>query len=323
MLNDWVRRVTGKPAPRLLDDTLTAFLACYDNCVTRRTYERILRPFAQTIGPQSALASITPEEMDAWAQQQHTYALAPATLANRTKAVKTFWNWCVKREYIAPSPARFLVVKRSKKTMVSKAIPSDILLAMFEAAQHKRCTFLSARDSAILALLITFGARAGDVTRLKMSHIDLKNQQIVFVVKGGGELLLPLPPHTRQHMTHWLTLRQKLEPNPAHDYVFVNIRTRPGMRYAPLAPGSVSTLISRLSARVCGYAYRPHAIRHWRGQTLADQRVAPTIVQTILGHSDVRTTLEHYYNQDRVRVRRILDTYELGHGLVPPEHINK
>ena len=103
----------------------------------------------------------------------------------------------------------------------------------------------------------------------------------------------------------------------------MNIRTRPGCRYAPLATGSVSTLISRLSAQVGGQAYRPHAIRHWRGQTLADQRVAPTIVQTILGHSDVRTTLEHYYNQDRMRVRRILEAYELGQGLTPLEQVHQ
>jgi integrase len=95
----------------------------------------------------------------------------------------------------------------------------------------------------------------------------------------------------------------------------VNLHTRPGHRYGPLASGSISTLINRLSARVGERAYGPHAIRHWRGQTLADQRLPPTLVQAILGHRDVRITLDHYYNQDISRLQRVLESYEVGQGL--------
>ena len=308
------RIARGRP-PRRLAETLAAFLARYDNPVTRQTYAKVLRPLAAELGPHRALAAITPEELDAWQQRLRDRGLAAATLASRTKAVKTFWNWCVRREYIARSPARFLAVKRPQQALISKAIPGDVLAAMWAAAQRKRSPFLAARDTAILALLITFGARAGDVARLRLSGVDLDHRQIVFRVKGDTLRRLPLPPQTARHVAAWLAIRARLDPDPEHDYVFVNIHTRPGHRYGPLASGSISTLINRLSARVSGRAYGPHAIRHWRGQTLADERLPPTIVQAILGHSDVRITLEHYYNQDASRVRRVLETYELGQGL--------
>jgi integrase len=297
---------------RRLDTTIAAFLAGYDNPATRQTYEKALRVFAEAVGPQRRLDEITPDRVDGWHRQLRASGLAVVTVAKRTKVIKTFWNWCVRREYILVSPARFLVVKQPPPQPGSKAISGEVLAAMFEAVQHKRCAFLAARDTALLALLITFGARAGDVTRLKLGGVDLDRHQIVFRVKGARDLRLPLPPHTARYLAAWLAIRRQLQPEPAHDYVFVNIHTRPGRRYAPLASESLSTLVSRLSAQVSGRVYGPHAIRHWRGQSLADQRVPPTVVQAILGHSSVQITLTHYYNQDMRRVQYILELYEVG-----------
>jgi integrase len=297
---------------RRLDETIAAFLAGYDNPATRQAYEKALRFFAEAVGPQCRLDEITPDLVDGWHQQLRATRLAMATVAKRTRVIKTFWNWCVRRDYVSISPARFLVVKQPPSQPGSKAIPGEVLTAMFEAVQHKRCAFLAARDTALLALLITFGARAGDVTRLKLGGVDLNRQQIIFRVKGARDLRLPLPPHTARYLAAWLAIRLQLHPEPAHDYVFVNIHTRPGSRYGPLASESLSTLVSRLSAQVSGRTYGPHAIRHWRGQSLADQRVPPTVVQAILGHSSVQITLTHYYNQDMRRVQHILEMYEVG-----------
>jgi len=36
------------------------------------------------------------------------------------------------------------------------------------------------------------------------------------------------------------------------------------------------------------------------------------VVQTILGHSDVKTTLSFYYDQDLERVTQVLETTEMG-----------
>lgn len=63
-----------------------------------------------------------------------------------------------------------------------------------------------------------------------------------------------------------------------------------------------------------GKAYGPHSIRHWRGQHLADKKTPPTVAQAILGHSDVKTTLDYYYNQDAERLRAVLEENELLKG---------
>lgn len=318
MLNNLMKRATGRPSKRQLSVTIEAFLATYENPASHRTYGKVLRPFSDFVGPRRTLVTITPEDIDAWYQSQPVTALAAATMAKRMKAVKVFWNWCVKREYVAQSPARFLVIKRPKRILVSKAIPSDVLTAMFEAAQNKRFGFLAIRDTALLALLITFGVRAGEAANLRVDNVSLRDQRILFRGKGGKERMLPLPQHTRQYVADWLNIRVALNPDPDHDYLFVTMHTRPGNRFAPMATGSIGTMVRRLSLEVSAKSYGPHSIRHWRGQTLADQRIAPTVVQAILGHSDVRITLEYYYNQDLSRLKRVLETFELGWGLMQP-----
>lgn len=296
---------------RSLQETLTAFLARYPNAETRRTYLKALQAFTEVAGPQCPLEAVTPDMVDVWHHRLGQSGLAAATVASRTKIVKAFWNWCVTREYVSRSPARFVVVKTTHYPLGSKAIPQSVLHAMFEAVQHKPQPLLAARDTAILALLITFGARVGDVARLSLPQVDLANHRITFPVKGGKTLWLPLPAQTGHYLATWLTRRTTCTPTPPHSQVFVSIHPRPGHPYAPLTATGIAAMIRRLSQQVSGRAYGPHAIRHWRGQTLADHRVAPTVVQAILGHSDVRITLEHYYNQDWTRVQQILDMYEL------------
>jgi integrase len=318
LLENLVKLPVDKPPLRRLDDTIAAFLVKYDNLVTKETYEQTLVPFAEVVGSDQVLESVTPEMVDDWYLRLANKGLANATMRSRTKMVKVFWNWCVRREYVTRSPARFLVIKQYKPNTVSKAIPTEVLVAMFELAQRKPYTFLAFRDTAILALLITFGARVGAVARLTLRDIHFQKRSISLHIKGGREHVLPLPKQTGKHLAAWLEMRATCFPDPTHDYVFANIHTRPGHRHRPLAAGSISTMVRRLSQRVCGQGYGPHSIRHWRGQTLADQRIAPTIVQAILGHTNVKTTLEHYYNQDWSRVEYVLRVYELGQNLDSP-----
>ncbi len=300
-----------------LQEAIGQFLARYDNAETLRGHGATLQAFARQVGPERALGSLTPEDVDRWYAALRARKLAAATLANRGKIIKAFCNWCVQREYLGKSPARLLTLKKRSAAMITKAIPGDVLGAMLEQVNHKRSGFVAARDSAILALMATFGARAGDVARLPAANVNLAEAWIVLRVKGGKEIRLPLPGETAAVLARWLDIRQALRPDPPHELLFTTVRTAPGRRYGPLVSGSISTLVKRLSASVGGKAYGPHSIRHWRGQSLADQHVPATIIRDILGHSDVKITLDHYFNQDDERVRAVLERTELGKSLEP------
>lgn len=289
-----------------LKNAIKSFLATYDNPATQRSYKAALKTLRRFLG-NPRLSRITDDDLVAWRNHLPDH-LSPATLNNRTKAVKRFFNWCVKeRSYLKRSPARFLKIQRIQPRTTSKAIPIRILAAMYEHVQGKHCHFIATRDTAILSLMITYGARAGDVSRLLTSQIYFQQGKIGFVVKGGRYWELPLPNETARVLRTWLNVRAAL-PDLSHDYVFVNIRQSHGR----LKSISISKLVERLSEFVCGKRYGPHSIRHWRGQSLADAGVNPKVAQAIMMHEDVQTTMDFYYNQDDRRVKWVLDQFEVG-----------
>lgn len=303
---------------RTLEDTIDQYLNGFDNLNTVRAYGQILKPFAVDFGRQRSLDSITPDDIERWdlAMRDAMPPIAKATLMSRRKTMKIFWNWCVKHEFVAISPARFLKIKKQRNSLVTKAIPSEVLSAMLEQVNRKRASSVVTRDTAILSLMITYGARAGDVARLPLSNINLREEWIVLHVKGDNEIRLPVPPQTGRHLAAWLEIRRSQIPDPPHSFVFTTNRTAEGNRYGPMASSSISTLIKRLSKEVCGIAYGPHSIRHWFGQHHADNRTPPTILRDIMGHSDVKITLDHYYNQDFDRIGHVLNETEMGRDLL-------
>lgn len=306
-----------------LQEAIERFLARYNNPNTLKVYEDILLAFAHDFGAKTPLEAFTTSLIDEWYSDLVQRGLAAATLAGRVKAMKAFWNWCVKMEFVKASPARFLVAKKRNFSLITKAMPSEVLAAIMEAAPQKHQQFSAVRDTAILAVMSTYGARAGDVARLRLPNINLDERLLILHVKGDKDVPLPLPPETEHLLCAWLAIRHRLDPDPPHDFVFTTNRTSPGKRYGPMAPESVATVIKRLSAQVSGKAYGPHSIRHWRGQDLADKRLPPTVVQAILGHSDVKITLDHYYNQDAERLRAILEENELLKGKEKNESTKK
>lgn len=304
----------------LLSEAVARFLARYDNPLSARSYRQTLDDLLTVVGQKTPLHTITREDIDRWDHALAARNLADATLMSHRRKAKAFFAWCVERRYFDEHIASHLRVRQHRITMASKAIPSDVLLAMMSAVQIKRERAVAVRDYAILALMVTFGARRGDVAKLSLRRVNLRESWLVFRVKGNHEVRLPLPPQTSDALAAWLEIRMQLVPEKAHNYVFTTVRADEVNRHRPLNVESISTMIERLSAEVGGKPYGPHSIRHWFGQHQADQRVPPTVLSSIMGHSDVTITLEHYYNQDFERVRRVLTETELAQRLRPDLH---
>jgi integrase len=187
-------------------------------------------------------------------------------------------------------------------------MPGDILEEI-TAYTERKPEIYALRDHAALALMTAFGARAGDIARLQLSDVDLKGMRIHWIVKGSKPGELPLPEETAKIVSDYMDLRRTLEPDPPHHSLFVSIRLAPGQRYQPWTAQSISQMVRRMTKKFGG-SFGVHSIRHWRGQSLADARVPPTIAQAILMHEDVRTTLEYYSDQDWDRLTKILTEFE-------------
>ena len=312
--------------PPTLAGAVDRWLDTYNSPSTARSYWTVLSRFTRETGPERPLHEVTPEDVDRWLarlrSQTELFAdhpsrpmvkkkPSPATIANRIRTVKTFFNWCVRCSFIDESPSRFISSKRfSHVKLRSKAIPAAVLRGMFQALGNKP-PFTRLRDCCILTLMATYGARVGDVCSVRLPMIDLESRRITFLVKGGKEHTVPKPSGVAEVVRAWLEIRCHVQPDPPHNFVFVTNRTTKGNAYQGLRTSGMEQIIFRLSQQVCGRRWGPHSIRHWRGQSLADARVAPTIIQALLGHSNVGTTMEFYFNQDEERLASTIESFEV------------
>ncbi|HML23134.1 MAG TPA: tyrosine-type recombinase/integrase [Aggregatilinea sp.] len=293
-----------------LDATIRRYLQHYSNDKTREHASYALRALPAVLGEATPLDAITPDDLDDWNDRLSDQGYAPSTLATRRRHVKAFFNWCVKRELLDRSPARFLDVREPRRSLVNKAMPEAVLRDVLQLARRHPYRMLAVRNTAILVLMATYGARVGDVARLVTGGVLFDRELLVLKVKGSKEVELPLMAEVEQVLQLWWAMRAGLHPAPGHDTLFVSTQGRGGERWPPLSTAAIRALVERLSQEVCGTAYGPHSIRHWRGQSLADSGTAPTVVQHVLGHGDVQTTLRFYYNQDMERVAQALEAHQ-------------
>jgi integrase/recombinase XerD len=87
------------------------------------------------------------------------------------------------------------------------------------------------------------------------------------------------------------------------DYVFVGLWSRPIGR--PLTYGAVADLFTRLS-QTTGVVATPHLLRHTYATRLLRAGVKAEIVQKLLGHASVSTTIDTYAHLTVEDVRREL-----------------
>lgn len=269
-----------------LQQALHTYLLIERRPATTTTYRRILSRLVAAIGPARDITRISYEDLLDY-QATIRATLKPSSVKTYIDTIKAFFSWCVKRKYIAVSPAEDIFVRRPPSASgKSRAIPGDELARMVEYAR-----LTSPRNYAILLFLIDTGCRAGGLCSLTIDNLDLQNYRAVLVEKGGKTQQVRFYTETAAALEAWLKVRQPVD----HGFIF----TSDAPHYGPFTPRAVNAMMHRLSVKIgASRQWGPHGIRHAVGHAYAAQGVPPTVTRDKLGHSNVMTTLNYYYPQD-------------------------
>lgn len=269
----------------LLQKAIDLFLGEFKP-TTRKTYAASLTILQGYIGPARPLADIQPAHLIEFFQRViYSRDLAPATVQKHTKTIKTFFNWCVRIDLLPKSPALAIRGKRLPRNISrDKAMKDEELSAILEAVRYKP------RDYAMILFLADTGARRGGVAGLTLKDIDWGKLRATVTEKGEKSRLVAFSPLCSKALQHWLAFRQ------AHYKISgVHVFSTDG---SPMKSENVSLIIRRAAHDAGVRVLSSHSLRHRKGHQLADHRIAPSIAATVLGHSDVVITLQHYYPAD-------------------------
>ena len=149
-------------------------------------------------------------------------------------------------------------------------------------------SFRTARDLAIVGLMLMHGLRSGEVLALNPEDVLLSEGQLRVRGKGNKLRFLPLAPETTQLIDHYLRLER---PDPCSAALFVVLKgPARGTRMTPAGLRSVF----RYHRRTTGIQLaNPHRFRHTFASDMVRAGISLPALMQLMGHADIQTTL-HY-----------------------------
>lgn len=295
--------------------------------VSRREVEDYIAQFAQAppAGARSARASGV---IDLSTGRPMTQLRSPRTVNHRLSVLSSFFDELIRRDDEAdgvwagranpvPQPdssARHGMPGRDRPPRGRRAelrrreprtLPRDIDPAL---AERLATSAGSARDRAILLLLVRTGQRIGDwsgehgrhgVLGMQLSDLDRRRSSIVVVLKGSrDEHRVPVTEDFWPVFDSYLTERG----DPPTEAAWVGLRRGRGK---PLTYDAFDASLRALTKRLGIGRISAHQLRH----TLAQQLVSVgglKVAQEVLGHRHITTTADTYAYADQEEVVRTL-----------------
>jgi integrase/recombinase XerD len=277
------------------DPEVEGFLALAAARLAPRTveaYRRDLDAVAAFLGHGPARA--TAEELERYLAHLRAEGLAPATVARRTAALRSFYRHEVLLGTRGDNPAAELELPRRRRPLPRTLSPGEAL-RLIEAAAGT--TPRSLRDRALVELLYGGGLRVSEALGLEKGAVDLDNRLVRVLGKGRKERIVPLARATAESLRRYL----------AHGRPFLDKRHRPELflnaRGGPLTRAGAFLLLRALAERAGLDPERvhPHLLRHSFATHLLEGGADLRSVQEMLGHADLATTELYTHVSDRRR----------------------
>jgi len=292
--------VPRAPIPADLMTAYLDYIAARRAPLTLESYRQDLKTFRlylEQTGHIPRKREIGPVMLDGYLAWLRHRAHAPATVERRLQALKGFFDWSVKRSYLAKSPFLLWDVPRAKET-----IPRALTWEEDDRLIDLMPTWPRTKFDRMLVMAVRFGRyaglRVGECNRLRWAEVDFAKADLVILrSKGDESRVVPIP---RDGLL--LPLREYWERmgTPSDGYVLT------GLYDQPLPPKCLSNSVRRLysAARVRDASF--HTLRATYATDLDEKGASITEIQKLLGHKNVQTTMR-YIAVAKHRLRAAVD----------------
>lgn len=229
---------------------------------------------------------------------------APATIARKVAAVKSFFNFLVGEGTLEKSPAEGLTGPK-----VGRALPKAISIAEVETLLEqpdKLTTPEARRDKAMLELLYATGMRVTETVSLNVRDVNLKAGFVRCFGKGSKERIIPIHNRAVGAVRGYIDdARISLLGATSETALFLNRRghrlTRQGLWLILKGYAKKADIETELT---------PHVLRHSIATHLLHSgKMSLRELQELLGHANISTT-QVYTHLTNERLRQV---YESAH----------
>ena len=217
----------------------------------------------------------------------------PTTINNRLRSIRTFYNWAEDREVFDlqwDNPMRKIKALKEDKYIKEIFRPDQVAVLL----RHTGEGFVGLRNQCAIALCYDAMLRSGEMRTLKRENIDLVRGVVKVFGKSRTERTVPLSQYSMR-LLHKFTLKYIMRwkiPGPwfmcRKDGVVLTERAISNIFYR------IGNRAGKETGQIDAFHLSPHKLRHSGATQYALNGGNPKILQYLLGHADIRTTLNIY-----------------------------
>lgn len=250
------------------------------------TYGAHLKRWRQAVGAQ--------REVDDAAELCEQFLLALGRRGRsdnyRSKAFKVlrdFFRWACDHGHARLNPLRDVRAPIVHEPQVRFLNPPEVERLL--AAARAGGDWYARRDHALLATLYGTWARVSEICRSRPEDYDLTTETVRLYGKGGKFRTIPFDPSLTPILRAWQAQRPAVSPMmfPAHSFN--------GAAFGVLERDRVARVLRRVYAPAAGLGsgVTPHALRRSGADAARRRGVKLEIIQRILGHASITTTMRY------------------------------
>jgi integrase/recombinase XerD len=210
---------------------------------------------------------------------------APATVARKTAAIKSFCGFLVTKGILEKDPTKGLGRDKVKKTLPKTISPVEAKKLLKQP--EKRETLEAKRDKAMLELLYATGMRATELISLNVDDLNLEEGFVRCFKRGGKFRDIPIHKEAIQAAEAYLNeARNHLRSDPEENALFLNRRgqrlTRQGFWLILKSYAKEAKIKTEITPQTLRHSIATHLLRSGK-MNLKE-------LQEFLGHANISTT---------------------------------
>jgi integrase/recombinase XerD len=217
------------------------------------------------------LGAVTPIDLRRYLVDTQQRNVSSAYLHSHARALRTFFNYCVRDQLLDTSPFARVQMPRLEKKILESLSPYEI---------NRLISFCTCeRDHALILFLLDSGVRASELCALDIDDIDLSSGAVqVRLGKGQKGRTVFIGARTRKQLLRYL----RLERAPGSKPLFVSQRRDTRLTYS-----GVAQILKRLG-RDAGVSHcSAHAFRRTFAINCLRGGMNIYVLAKLMGHTDI------------------------------------